>query len=142
MTGEKLTFTIYESATEWNPVAGLYMFCKRGAIGWEVFYVGQTSDFKQRFSNHEHWPDALAGGCTSIHALVMPSAPNRDRYEDMLIKQLNPPLNSQLKPRSMTGLLQGAGMARLGLFGGGASNPAIGAGMAGLAPLGTTFRHQ
>jgi hypothetical protein len=142
MTGEVLTFTIYEPATEWNPVAGLYMFCKPGASRWDVLYVGQTTDFRQRFSSHEHWRDAVARGCTSVHALVMHSATDRDRFENMLIKQLNPSLNSQLKPRNVTGLLQGAGMARLGLLGGAMPKPPTGVGIAGLGGLRAAFRHE
>lgn len=95
--GETLEFTIYDpkSAT-WNKTAGLYIFASpEGNNYWHALYVGQTEDFSSRIPNHEHWATASLYGATTIHALSVPLASNREYYERLLIQHLQPPLNVQ-----------------------------------------------
>lgn len=96
--GETLSFEIYDRNEGWNKVAGLYIFSHLGADGlWQALYVGQTDDFSSRLPSHDRLNEAIRRGATHIHALVVPLAANRDRWEKMLIQNLQPPLNEQLK---------------------------------------------
>lgn len=93
-----LSFTIYDPNTSWNSTAGLYIFAYRSdATHWRAIYVGQTDDFSTRIPNHEQWGSAVRHGATHIHALVVPLAANRDTYERLLIQNLQPVLNQQLR---------------------------------------------
>lgn len=94
--GQTIEFTIYGSNTTWNSVAGLYVFTYRtGQTDWYALYVGQAKDFSSRFASHELWNEAVRLGATHIHALVVPLAANRDKWEKMLIQHLQPPMNVQ-----------------------------------------------
>lgn len=95
--GESLTFKVYGSSTTWNKVAGLYIFAYQNGQHWYALYVGQTDDFSSRLNSHERWDEAVRKGATHIHALSVPLAANRDRYEKMLIQHLQPRMNSVLK---------------------------------------------
>jgi len=53
--GETLEFTIYTQGSDWNKVAGLYIFSYRiNDTEWRAVYVGQTDDFSSRIPNHEN----------------------------------------------------------------------------------------
>lgn len=94
--GENLEFTIYDSSTTWNNVAGLYIFARSDGQRWYALYVGQTDDFRSRLPNHERWDEARRNGATAVHAVVVSQAGTRDKLEKLLIRHLRPPLNDQL----------------------------------------------
>ena len=95
---EALEFTIYDSAVTWNKVAGLYIFAYRtDEVHWTALYVGQAEDFSVRLPSHEKWNSAVRLGATHIHALVVPLAANRDKWEKMLIQHLQPRMNVQYR---------------------------------------------
>ncbi len=95
--GQTLEFTVYGSDTTWNKTAGLYVFTYQTPQGWIALYVGQTDDFSARLPNHERWNEAARLGATHVHAVVVPLQANRDLYEKMLIRNLQPRLNDQLR---------------------------------------------
>jgi len=95
--GQTLEFTVYNSNTTWNKVAGLYIFAYNDGQLWRALYVGQTDDFSLRIPNHERWNEALQKGATAIHAISVPLAANRDTWEEMLIRHLQPPMNTLLR---------------------------------------------
>jgi len=96
--GETLEFTVYEPNATWNSVAGLYIFAYRtDATHCRALYVGQTEDFSSRIPSHDRWHEAARRGATHIHALVVPLAATRDRWEEMLIQNLHPQMNAQLR---------------------------------------------
>lgn len=93
--GQTLEFTVYNSNTGWNKVAGLYIFAYVGGEYWRSLYIGQAEDFSTRMPNHERLEEAVQQGATHIHAAVVPLAANRDKWEKMLIQHLQPPMNVQ-----------------------------------------------
>jgi len=93
VNGQKLEFTIYDSNTGWNQVAGLYIFACPNGDYWSALYVGKTTDFSSRLPSHERLDEAVRKGATHIHAKVVPQEANRDKWEKMLIDHLQPPLN-------------------------------------------------
>jgi hypothetical protein len=96
--GESLDFTVYDQNEGWNKVAGLYIFSYLGTNGlWQALYVGQTDDFSSRLPSHEKLNEAVRRGATHIHALVVSQAASRDKWEQMLIQNPQPPLNVQLR---------------------------------------------
>jgi len=96
--GQTLNFNIYTSNTEWNKVAGLYIFARKtDETHWSALYVGQTDDFSSRLPSHEKWDSAVRHGATHVHAAVVSLAANRDEWERRLIAHLQPPLNEQHK---------------------------------------------
>ena len=95
--GQTLEFTVYGSSTTWNKKAGLYIFTYLTQQGWTPVYVGQTDDFSARLPNHERWDEAVRLGATHVHAVVVPLQANRDLWERMLIRNLQPRLNDQLR---------------------------------------------
>lgn len=96
--GSTLAFSVYDRNEGWNRVAGLYLFAWRDSDGrWYALYVGQTEDFSSRLPSHERLNEAVQRGATHIHALVVPNQDDRDSWEAMLIKQLQPPMNTLLR---------------------------------------------
>jgi len=96
--GQTLEFGIYNKETQWNKVAGLYIFAEPLGNGrWRALYVGQTDDFSSRIPNHEQWDAALRLGATHVHAKVVPLKANRDTWERLLIEYHQPPLNVQYR---------------------------------------------
>ena len=97
----------YDTTTDWPDDSGLYVFAKRGSIGllgqgnpedWEPLYVGKAVSFKTRpLANHPMWPAAVKLGATHIHTLVEQGPIKRTLVEALLIQELKPPLNTQLK---------------------------------------------
>jgi hypothetical protein len=95
--GSSLDFDVYPENTKWNKAAGLYIFSYQDGQYWRALYVGQTDDFSSRIPSHERFAEAGRKGATHIHALVVPLADNRDRWEEMLIRNLQPPMNAQFR---------------------------------------------
>jgi hypothetical protein len=95
--GELLEFTIYYGPkTTWNEVAGLFIFtCLDDQNIWRAIYVGQTDNFSSCLPSHALIDEAVQNGATHIHALVVPLAADRDKWEKMLIQNLQPQLNAR-----------------------------------------------
>lgn len=96
--GQALTFNIYDiNSKPWNQVPGLYIFAKANGGYWNALYVGQTDNFADRMPRHERLAEAVRKGATHIHAKTIMSASDRDLWEKMLIKNLQPPMNELLR---------------------------------------------
>lgn len=113
-------FELHDLRTTWHPVGGLYMFCKYMDSRWVPVYIGKASSFKDRLCNHEQWEPSVRLDATHILAMVVPQELERARLEAVLIKELNPPLNVQLKPSGLLSALMAqpaaANSAALGLL--------------------------
>ncbi len=92
---QTLEFTVYELNTSWNNVSGLYIFAYYDGQLWRALYIGQADDFNSRMSNHERLQEAIQKGASHIHAKTVTNAVNRDRWEQMLINHIQPPMNTQ-----------------------------------------------
>jgi excinuclease UvrABC nuclease subunit len=96
--GQNLEFGIYQYLGQWNPVAGVYMFCRQELNGsYTPLYIGQAQSFQDRLSRHEQWNPAVQKGASVVLAAVVPLQANRDLFERQLIQQYQPPLNQQLR---------------------------------------------
>jgi hypothetical protein len=95
--GESLNFHICNFGGNWLSVGGIYVFSYLAKNGWFPLYVGQTEDFSTRLPNHERKSEAIKRGATHVLAVRVPLAANRDKYEKLLIVQLQPPMNEQYR---------------------------------------------
>jgi hypothetical protein len=92
--GEALQFEVLAKNEGWNAIAGLYIFAYQLQNGnWQAVYIGQTDNFSLRMPNHDRLDAAVRAGATHIHAKVVNSQQNRDLWESMLIRNLQPQLN-------------------------------------------------
>lgn len=97
--GDRLSFQVHTKNADWNPVAGLYAFCKHEAPNtWVPLYVGQASSFQERICSHERWDEAAQLGATHVLAATVPLQSDRDRHEEAIVKHFDPQLNVQLRP--------------------------------------------
>ena len=97
--GIRFNFGVYRPNSTWPHGAGLYMFCS-----WDAArslhipeYIGQCDSFPSRLCAHERWDEAARKGATSVLLTSVPLQADRNRYEQILIKQLQPALNTQHK---------------------------------------------
>jgi len=96
--GKTLEFTIHQRNVLWKAVGGLYIFSYPAANErWVALYIGQTNDFSSRLPSHERLNEAVRLGATHIHALSVPLQQNRDTWEELLIRHIQPPMNEQLR---------------------------------------------
>ena len=97
-SGAKYTYSVFPrdpSATNWADTAGNYIFAKQSGSTWKAIYIGETGSFKTRLTNsHEKLPCARNYGYTHIHAHRNGGGlAARNKEEDDLIKNYNPPCN-------------------------------------------------
>ena len=64
-SGTSYTFYFYPDGQQFDPVSGVYIFCRLALGGtWEALYVGEAQDLKQRInagvSGHEGYRRARA----------------------------------------------------------------------------------
>lgn len=86
---------------QWSGVSGVYIFLSAQR---SVIYVGKTSDFYQRFANHEKIPLAQGYGLKSIYITPILTEAARDALEKHLIGFYSPPLNIKQKYPQPLGL--------------------------------------
>ena len=98
-TGKAYPFKVYSVGTNFNPVAGVYMFTKRsinrqGVVVHTIRYIGETHSFKDRplNSNHPKWESARRMGLDHICVHVTNS---RMSIQNDLIDRYKPPLNKR-----------------------------------------------
>lgn len=97
-TGNKYTYGVYTPNTQWNDAPGNYIFAGIVGTSWVALYVGQASSFRDRFSNHEKWAEAVRNGATHVHAHVNNSGESARIAEEYdLIRSNQPHCNVQLK---------------------------------------------
>lgn len=92
--GGAISFEVFNMNGEWNHVSGIYMFCRQESNGsYTPLYIGQAESFRDRLTNHEQWLPAVHIGASVVLAGLVPTQANRDKYEQQLIQQFQPPLN-------------------------------------------------
>lgn len=94
--GTEYTFEVYPTGTEFNAVAGVYVFTKRDNSNRKhrILYIGETDSFKDRPLGwgHEKWGAATREGIT--HICVLQTA-DRVFIQSQIIDNYNPPLNER-----------------------------------------------
>lgn len=99
--GTPYEFQLDPIGTAYNPIPGVYIFCKNvGGNSWSAQYVGETSDMRRRIGDelysHHSLTEALMHGATHISTLrVDGGLAERLRIETDLRRSLNPPCNKQ-----------------------------------------------
>ncbi len=66
-SGTTYTFTVYDLATTFRPIGGVYLFLKNR----NPVYVGQTGDLSTRFDNHHKASEITRNGASCIAVLVV-----------------------------------------------------------------------
>lgn len=88
-------FTAYNQHTNWNDVAGVYVFAVLGQNNtYTPLYVGLCDSFRTRIPQHERWVEAVRLGATTVLALVVPVAATRQALEREMIATLQPQMNT------------------------------------------------
>ena len=100
VSGQDYAFSIYPDGQAFNPVSGVYLFCKRLVTGsYEVLYVGETKSFQERLgtpiTGHDGYVRARKLGMTHIAAMTVVGDAERLRIETDLRHGLNPSANAQ-----------------------------------------------
>jgi len=96
-TGERCSFHICAFDDTWTDRSGIYMMCALQGRLWVPKYIGQAASFKKRMCNHDQWGPAQRLGASHVLATVVSTQAERDRLEGILIRELQPPLNVQLR---------------------------------------------
>lgn len=100
ISGLPYTFYLYPNGQEFNPVSGVYIFCRPiSLVIWEALYVGEAQSLKDRLntgiSNHDGYRRATTAGMTHIAAMAVLGDAERLRIETDLRHGLNPSCNAQ-----------------------------------------------
>lgn len=75
---------------------GVYIFVNSKEIS-KAIYVGRVESFSDRLPNHERWGEAKKLGANRIAVAIVDTEDEREKLEALLIRDLQPPLNVQLK---------------------------------------------
>lgn len=74
---------------------GVYLLCRREAVGVHILYIGQTDNVAERLGpSHEHWGAALRLGMNEVHLhFLAENEPQRRAVESDLLAKYPTPLN-------------------------------------------------
>ncbi len=93
-SGKEYLYNIYTMDTDWNDVAGNYIFAKETSPHkWDAVYIGETESFKDRLPNHNELPCVKRNGGTHIHAHTNQDSQARLAEEADIIATGRPPCN-------------------------------------------------
>ena len=68
-SGDWYTYSVFTINTNWNDVAGNYIFTKRTADGYSAIYIGETDSFASRLNAFHHKMNCIEQhGATHVHA--------------------------------------------------------------------------
>ncbi|MCK0139615.1 hypothetical protein [Aliiroseovarius sp. F47248L] len=99
-SGSRYRFDVFPVGTPFNPISGVYIFCRQIASGsWEALYVGETQSLEQRLNtgigSHQGYARAARFGMTHIAAIAVAGDAESLRIETDLRYGLNPSANAQ-----------------------------------------------
>jgi hypothetical protein len=91
-SGKKYEYDIYSMDTNWNDVAGNYIFAYESSPRkWMSVYMGETESFKDRLPNHNELPCIKRNGGTHVHAHLNTNSQARlDEEADLLAHNKTP----------------------------------------------------
>lgn len=93
-SGKKYEYGIYSMDTNWNDVAGNYIFAYESSPAkWTAVYIGETESFKDRLPNHNELSCIKRNGGTHIHAHVNANSEARLNEEADLLANNKTPCN-------------------------------------------------
>lgn len=97
-SGATYEYTVFPLNTDWNDVAGNYIFAKIVDGRWHAIYIGETSSLKDRplGPGHDDWECGQRNGMTHIHARTNTGGQVVRRSEEAdLIANYRPPCNGR-----------------------------------------------
>lgn len=102
-SGKKYQFEIYAVGQEFNPVSGVYIFCRIvGPDTFEALYVGETQSLHDRLNtglmNHDGFKRASKLGASFIGVMRADGYANRLGIETDLRHGIDPICNRQEVP--------------------------------------------
>jgi len=93
-SGNRYQYEIYPINTNWNDVAGNYIFAKITTRNrWAAVYIGETESLRDRIPNHNKLPCVSRNGGTHVHAHVNSSSTARLAEEGDLLAANNTSCN-------------------------------------------------
>lgn len=97
--GTRVDFSVGQHDLAWRDVPGLYMFCARTESGVPVpVYIGQADNFRHCIPNHPQWEAASEMGAVAVLVRAVQQEEERDRLENLLLAEFDPPLNEAHAP--------------------------------------------
>lgn len=99
-SGAAYRFAVYSRETDFNNVAGVYVFSRRfrnqrEGFLHDVLYVGETEELSDRLAQHHKLNLAVQAGCNCICFLPEPDRRRRLSVEADLRRGNKPPYNDQ-----------------------------------------------
>lgn len=93
--GARVDFSVGQQGLAWRDVPGLFMFCARTESGVPVpIYIGQAENFSRAIPGHPQWAAASALGAVAVLVRAVQKEEERDRLENLLLAEFDPPLNA------------------------------------------------
>ena len=96
-SGTPLNFDLTPIGMRLPEHSGIYMHASCANNIWAPTYVGQAKCIQDRYWSHEQIDNSKRLGATHILTAHVPRQEDRDRIEAELIRELQPPLNIQLR---------------------------------------------
>jgi hypothetical protein len=101
-SGNSYVFEVYSMETEFEKTGGVYCVSKRtlsiadNRFVHDIFYIGQTDDFSNRFKDHHKKECFKRNEANCISILKVTTEEERAEIEKDLIKAYNPTCNEKL----------------------------------------------
>lgn len=93
-------FQIYSNESDWPFWGGIYMFCSRTQLGWDVHYIGECNDLSEKLSPCNKTSLNSSALCsTHVHILLESDPLRRRRMKKDLVSALKPSYNTKPSPR-------------------------------------------
>ena len=96
-SGNVYTFSVHPLGTQFNPIPGIYLFCRDIPDGLEALYVGETQSFVDRLNtglqNHDGYKRASRIGFDYVAVMRCDDSTERLRIETDLRHAFNPIFN-------------------------------------------------
>lgn len=102
-SGLSYLFEVYPIGQQFNPVSGVYVFCKSVGVGlYEALYVGEAQSFVDRLNtglkNHDGYKRAATVGANLVGVMLADGDSNRLSIETDLRHGIDPVCNRQKVP--------------------------------------------
>jgi hypothetical protein len=99
-SGTAYQFELYNIGRAFNPISGVYIFCKFSSLATlQALYVGETDSLQDRLNTgigqHDGFKRAKTAGATHIAVMAAREKSNRLNIETDLRHGLNPSCNAQ-----------------------------------------------
>ncbi len=99
LSGRKYDFQIYSNGSDWPFWGGIYLFCSRNQLGWDVHYIGECNDLCEKLRPCDKTSLNSSALCaTHVHILLESDPLRRQRMKKDLVRALKPSYNKKSPP--------------------------------------------